>query len=53
MDGIKEKINTVLSKYPVVDNLFTNLSEEIKVEKGNINLWIIYLDYIIILFYHQ
>lgn len=38
MDGIKEKINTVLSKYPVVDNVFTNLSEKIKVEKGNINL---------------
>ena len=28
MDGIKEKINTVLSKYPVVDNVFTNLSEK-------------------------
>ena len=35
MDGIKEKINTVLSKYPVVDKVFTNLSEKIKVEKGN------------------
>jgi len=34
MDGIKEKINTVLSKYPVVDNVFTNLSEKIKVEKA-------------------
>jgi hypothetical protein len=38
MDGTKEKINTVLSKYPVVDNVFTNLSEKNKVEKGNINL---------------
>ena len=53
MDVTKEKINTVLSKYPVVDNVFTNSSEKIKVEKGNINVWIIYLDYIIILFYHQ
>ena len=35
MDGIKEKINTVLIKYPVVDKVFTNLSEKIKVEKGN------------------
>ena len=40
MDGVKEKIFTVLSKYPVVDNVFTNLSEKIKVEKGNINVWI-------------
>ena len=64
MDGIKEKINTVLIKYPAVDKVFTNLSEKIKVEKGNewcyiffmfvsINVWIIYLDYIKILFDHQ
>lgn len=43
MDGIKEKINTVLSKYPVVDNAFTNLSEKIKVEKGNYILLYFYL----------
>jgi len=38
MDGIKEKINTVLTKYPVVDNVFTNLSEKNKVEKASIYL---------------
>jgi len=38
MDGVEEKIFTVLSKYPVVDNVFTNLSEKINVEKGNINV---------------
>lgn len=42
MDGIKEKINTILSKYPVVDGVFTNLSEKIKVEKGNYEFICIY-----------